>query len=108
VEFAVNPEKFHEAFAADLPLEQTAVLAATQRPIAELAFSEKSGPPAWKALPSWAVVTTGDKTIGSDVVRSMAERAGATITEVEGSHAIMISQPQAVTDVILTAIVAVS
>jgi pimeloyl-ACP methyl ester carboxylesterase len=108
VEFAINPEKFHEAFAADLPMAQTAVMAATQRPIAELAFSEKFGPPAWKTLPSWAVVSTGDKTIGSDVVRSMAERAGATITEVEGSHAIMISQPQAVTDVILTAVAAVS
>ena len=53
-------------------------------------------------------MTTGDKTIGSDVVRFYAERAGATITEVEGSHAIMISQPQAVTDVILTAVAAVS
>jgi hypothetical protein len=60
--------------------------------------------PAWKNLPSWAVVTTGDKTVGSDVVRSMAERAGATITEVEGSHVIMISQPQVVTDVILHAL----
>jgi pimeloyl-ACP methyl ester carboxylesterase len=108
VEFAINPEKFHEAFAADLPMAQTAVMAATQRPIAESAFSEKFGPPAWKTLPSWAVVSTGDKTIGSDVVRSMAERAGATITEVEGSHAIMVSQPQAVTDVILTAVAAVS
>jgi pimeloyl-ACP methyl ester carboxylesterase len=108
VEFAINPANFHEAFAADLPMEQTTLMAATQRPIAELAFSEKFGPPAWKTLPSWAVVSTGDKTIGSDVVRSMAERAGATITEVEGSHAIMVSQPQAVTDVILTAVAAVS
>ena len=107
-EFAINSEKFHDAFAADLPVEQTALLAATQRPIAEVTFAEKSGPPAWKSLPAWAVVTTGDKTIGSDVVRFYAERAGATITEVEGSHAIMISQPQAVTDVILTAVAAVS
>src|SRR5829696_8917813 len=86
VEFAIDPAKFHDAFAADLPAEQTAVMAATQRPIAELAFPEPSGVPAWKNLPSWAVVATGDKTVGSDVVRSMAERAGATITEVEGSH----------------------
>ena len=104
VEFGIDPEKFHDAFAADLPAEQSAVMAATQRPVAELAFSEPSGEPAWKNLPSWAVVTTGDKTVGSDVVRSMAERAGATISEVEGSHVIMISQPQAVTDVILTAV----
>jgi pimeloyl-ACP methyl ester carboxylesterase len=104
VELAIDPAKFHDAFAADLPAEQTAVMAATQRPIAELAFPEPSGVPAWKTLPSWAVVTTGDKTVGSDVVRSMAERAGATITEVEGSHVIMMSQPQVVTEVILTAL----
>lgn len=108
VEFAVNPAHFHEAFAADLPAEQTAVMAATQRPAADLAFSEPSGVPAWKTLPSWAVVATGDKAAGSDVIRSMAQRAGATITEVEGSHVIMISQPQVVTGVILSAIAAVS
>src|ERR671917_186865 len=104
VEFAIDPEKFHDAFAADLPAEQSAVMAATQRPVAELAFSEPTGEPAWKNLPSWAVVPTGDKAAGSDVVRSMAERAGATITEVEGSHVIMMSQPQDVTDVILRAL----
>jgi pimeloyl-ACP methyl ester carboxylesterase len=106
VEFAIDPEKFHDAFAADLPVGQTAVMAATQRPVAELAFSEPSGAPAWRTLPSWAVVPSGDKAAGSDVVRSMAERAGATITEVEGSHVIMVSQPEAVTDVILTALAA--
>jgi pimeloyl-ACP methyl ester carboxylesterase len=103
VEFAIDPAKFHDAFAADLPAEQTGVMAATQRPVAELAFSEPSGPPAWKTLPSWTVVATGDKAAGTDLVRSMAERAGATITEVEGSHVIMISQPEAVANVILTA-----
>jgi pimeloyl-ACP methyl ester carboxylesterase len=107
-EFAINPAKLHEAFAGDLTLEQAAVLAAAQRPIAEAAFGEPTGVPAWKTLPSWAVVATGDKAAGSDVVRMMAERAGATITELEGSHVIMISQPQAVTDVILDAIKAVS
>ncbi|MEA2189346.1 MAG: hypothetical protein QOK16_4357 [Solirubrobacteraceae bacterium] len=107
VEFAIDPEKFHDAFAADLPTEKTTVMAATQRPVAELAFSEPSGAPAWKDLPSWAVVATGDKAAGADVIRSEAERAGATITEVEGSHVIMVSQPQAVTDVILEAVAAV-
>jgi pimeloyl-ACP methyl ester carboxylesterase len=107
VEFAIDPEKFHDAFAADLPTEETTVMAATQRPVAELAFSEPSGAPAWKDLPSWAVVATGDKAAGADVIRSEAERAGATITEVEGSHVIMVSQPQAVTDVILEAVAAV-
>ena len=106
VEFAIEPAQLHDAFAADLPAEQTAVMAATQRPVAELAFSTPSGAPAWKNLPSWAVVPTGDKAAGTDVLRSMAERAGAEITEVEGSHVIMMSQPQAVADVILTAVAA--
>ena len=107
-EFAINPARLHEVFAADLPAEQAAVMAATQRPISELAFSQPTGAPAWKNLPSWAVVASGDKAAGADVVRSMAQRAGATITEVEGSHVIMISQPQAVTDVILSAVAAVT
>jgi pimeloyl-ACP methyl ester carboxylesterase len=107
VEFAIDPAKIREAFAGDLPVEQTAVMAVTQRPAAELAFSEPSGPPAWKQLPSWAVVATGDKAAGADVIRSEAERAGAKITEVEGSHVIMISQPQIVTDVIMEALAAV-
>jgi pimeloyl-ACP methyl ester carboxylesterase len=106
-EFAIDPAKFHDAFAADLPTKQTAVMATTQRPAAEAGFSEQSGPPAWKSKPVWAVVATGDKAAGADVVRSMAERAGATITEVEGSHVIMVSQPEAVADVIKTAAAAV-
>jgi pimeloyl-ACP methyl ester carboxylesterase len=106
-EFAINPAKFRAAFAADLPAAQAALMAATQRPVAELAFSEPSGTPAWKNVPCWAVVATGDKAAGADVIRSMAKRAGAEITEVDGSHVIMISQPDAVTDVILKAIAAV-
>ncbi len=102
-EFAINPALLREAFAADLPEQQTALMAATQRPVAAAAFSDASGPPAWRKLPSWAVVATGDKAAGADVVRSMAQRAGADIVEVEGSHVIMISQPQAVTDHILKA-----
>ena len=106
VEFTIDPAKLHDAFAADLPAEQTALVAATQRPVAELAFSEPTGAPAWRRLRSWAVVPTGDKAAGTDVLRSMAERAGAAITELDGSHVIMVSQPQAVTDVILQAIAA--
>jgi pimeloyl-ACP methyl ester carboxylesterase len=103
VELAIDPAKFHDAFAADLPPEQTAVMAVTQRPVAELAFSEPSGPPAWKSLPSWTVLATPDRAAGSDLIRSMAERARATITEAEGSHVIMMSKPEVVADVIKTA-----
>jgi len=108
VEFAINPPLLREAFGADLPEQATALMAATQRPVAAAAFSDACGPPAWRRLPSWAVVATGDKAAGADVVRSMAQRAGADIVEVEGSHVIMISQPQAVTDHILKAARAVA
>src|SRR4030095_15221251 len=107
-EFAIDPAKLHDVFAADLPAQQAAAMAATQRPVSELAFTEPAGPPAWKSLPSWTVLAAPDKAAGTDVVRSMAERAGATITEVEGSHVIMISLPDAVTDVILAAVSAVT
>jgi len=90
-----------------VPQHQAADMAATQRPISEVCFSDRSGPAAWKTLPSWAVVATGDKAAGTDLTRSMAERAGATITELDGSHVIMVSQPEAVADVIMTAVAAV-
>ena len=103
VEFAINPARIQEAFAADLPAETTALMAATQRPVAAAAFSDASGPPAWRKLPSWAVVATGDKAAGADVVRAHARRAGADMVEVEGSHVIMISKPEAVSEHILKA-----
>ncbi len=103
-EFAIDPAKARDAFAGDLSDEQSALIAAIQRPASELAFSDKSGPPAWKKLPCWAVVATGDKAAGTDVVRAHAQRAGAAITEIEGSHVIMISQPQAVANVIEAAL----
>jgi hypothetical protein len=90
-------------FAADLPAQQAAVMAATQRPVSELAFTEPSGPPAWKSLPSWTLLASPDKAAGTDVVRSMAERAGATITEVEVLLELepeRASQPQVVIDML--------
>jgi pimeloyl-ACP methyl ester carboxylesterase len=107
-EFYIDPAKARDAFAGDLSDQQAALIAATQRPVAELAFSEPSGPPAWKDRRSWAVVATDDRAAGTDVVRSMAARAGATTTEVDGSHVIMVSQPDAVANVILEAVAAVA
>ena len=103
VEFTVDPTKFREAFASDLSAKEAAIMAATQRPVAESAFSESSNAAAWKRLPSFAIVATADKAAGTDLTRSMAQRAGATITELDGSHVIMVSRPQSVTDVILEA-----
>jgi len=107
-EFLIDPAKARDAFAADLTDAQAALIGTIQRPVADLAFGEPSGLPAWKTLPSWAVVATNDRAAGTDVVRAHAQRAGATVTEVDGSHVIMISQPQAVADVIQSAIAKLS
>ncbi|QTE28128.1 alpha/beta hydrolase [Pengzhenrongella sicca] len=106
-ELYVNPGAFYEVFARDLPESHAAVLGASQRPIAASAFEEKSGAPAWKTLHSWAVVATGDKAAGTDVLLSMAQRAGAETLELDGSHLVMIAQPEAVADVILKALASV-
>jgi pimeloyl-ACP methyl ester carboxylesterase len=103
-ELTIDPESFQEAAAADLASEQVAVLSVAQRPIADSANVERSGPPAWESLPSWAVVASADKAAGSDEVRSMAKRAGADTIEVEGPHLIMISKPEEVAAHILKAV----
>ena len=92
-----------EAFAHDLPAADRAIIAASQRPIA---FAANIGPttnPAWKSIPSWAVLGTEDLVIPIGTQRSMAERAGSTVTEVAASHVSMISQPQVAIDAILAA-----
>jgi pimeloyl-ACP methyl ester carboxylesterase len=102
-ELIIDPTKFRDVFCADLPQRRCDVYGLSQHPIAAGGLGEQTTKVAWKALPTWAAVGTADVAAGSDVVRSMAQRADATITEIEGSHVIMISQPEAVTDVILTA-----
>lgn len=103
-ELYIDEAAFHEVFAGDLPAEQAAAMAVSQRPGAEAGFGEPSGPAGWKTLPSWAVIATGDMTIGVTGERYMAERAGAITVDVDASHVVMISQPQAVADLILTAL----
>jgi pimeloyl-ACP methyl ester carboxylesterase len=102
-ELIIDPAKFRDVFSADLPQRQSDVYGLSQRPIAAGALGEQTTKVAWKILPTWAAVGTADVAAGSDVVRSTVQRADATITEIDGSHMIMISQPGAVTDVILTA-----
>jgi pimeloyl-ACP methyl ester carboxylesterase len=108
VELYVDPAQFPEIFAADLPAEQAAVLAASQRPVSAASFGEPIGPVGWKDLPSWAAISASDLAIGPAGERLMAERSGAEIVEIDGSHLFMISQSQAVADLIQTALQAVS
>ena len=99
----LKPDTVHRSFAQDLPEADRWLIAAGQRPITLSANTTPSGPPAWKNLPSWTVVGTEDKVIPPALQRTMAERAGAKITEVAGSHVSMVSNPQVSIDTILAA-----
>ncbi|GMA24912.1 alpha/beta hydrolase [Luteimicrobium album] len=99
----LKPSTVDESFAQDLPERDRALIAASQRPITISANTTPSGPPAWKTLPSWAVVGTEDRVIPPATQRSMAERAGATISEVAGSHVSMVSHPDVTVEAILAA-----
>ena len=108
VEAFLKPDTVHDSFAQDLPEADRWLIVASQRPITLGANTAPSGPAAWKTLPSWAVIGTEDMVIPPDTQRRMAERAGATITEVAGSHVSMVSHPRSTIDAILAAVAAVS
>jgi pimeloyl-ACP methyl ester carboxylesterase len=91
---------FPAAFAADVDPALAAFMADSQTPWGLKAVSSPITHPAWKEKPSWYIVATHDKMIPPSLERSMAERAHAQTTELVGSHAIFISQPQAVADII--------
>ena len=98
----IKQESFAEVFAADVP--QAAVLAATQRPAFAQALADSfPGEPAWKRIPSWALVATQDNAIPAEAQRFMSKRAASHVVEVEASHAVSVSQPQAVFDLITAA-----
>jgi pimeloyl-ACP methyl ester carboxylesterase len=101
----IQQERFHAQFAADLSESQARLMAASQRPITELALNELAGEPAWKTIPSWFIWGDGDKNIPPAALRWMAERAGGReLVEVAGaSHALTISQPDAIAGAILRA-----
>ncbi|MER7688414.1 alpha/beta hydrolase [Streptomyces sp. NPDC097610] len=105
VEVTIVPEAFPSVFAADVPAEVTKVLAVAQRPLAAGAFTETAGAAAWKTKPSWALVAAADQAINPEVERFGAKRAGATILEVEGaSHAVAVSRPKVVAELIRDAV----
>ena len=104
----VNASVFPGCFANGLPPAEGAVLAATQRPLAQSVLGEKSGPPAWTTIPSWAIIGTADHVIPPAGQLFMAQRAGATITEIDAPHLSMIGNPGAVASVIIQAAQATS
>ena len=97
-----------ECFANGVDRDTTALVAATQRPAAINQVVEVSGPPAWKTIPSWSLIGTEDNVIPAAAQSTMSTRANATVTTIKAGHLSLISQPEAVTKVIETAIAATS
>jgi pimeloyl-ACP methyl ester carboxylesterase len=95
--------RFRESFAADVTAHAASFMADSQVPWGLEALNGAVTEPAWRAKPSWYLVSTEDKMIPPDAQRAMSKRAGATVAEVKGSHAVYVSQPQAVAGIITKA-----
>lgn len=105
VEVTIAEDAFPSVFATDVPADVTRVLAAAQRPLAAAAFEETAAAAAWKTRPSWALIAGADEAINPEVERFGAKRAGATVVELEGaSHAVAVSRPKEVADLIRDAV----
>ncbi|HEV8568169.1 MAG TPA: alpha/beta hydrolase [Actinoplanes sp.] len=104
VDLYLKQTVFLESFANGIPERKALVLYATQRPITFSSGNQPSGVPAWKTIPSWYLIGTQDKIIPPAQQRFMAERAHARIEEAKSGHLAMVSHPDAVTDLILSAV----
>ncbi|MGW3242439.1 alpha/beta fold hydrolase [Streptomyces sp. NPDC001070] len=92
----IRDAAFRKVFAADLPTSMTRLMAAEQRPIALRAFTDEAPWAAWRTIPSWALVASGDHAINPDLERFEAKRAGSHTVEIDSSHVAMISHPDTV------------
>src|SRR4030095_5742355 len=96
-------ERFRAPFAAYESADAASFMADSQVPWGLDALNGAVTDPAWKTKPSWYLVATDDKMIPPDAQRAMSKRAGSTVVEAKGSHAVYVSQPQAVADLIAKA-----
>jgi pimeloyl-ACP methyl ester carboxylesterase len=96
----IKKDEFQKVFAADVPEDVADLMAATQRPITAAALEEPATKAAWKTIPSWNMVTTEDLAIPAESMRYMGERAKSRTVEVDASHAVTVSKPDAVADLI--------
>jgi pimeloyl-ACP methyl ester carboxylesterase len=107
VEISIDPARFPDVFGADLPADDAAFRAISQRPVAATAFEDPATAAAWREKPSWAVFGTGDRPVAPELHRFSYNRAGSKVTEVDGaSHLVMLSQPEIVAGVIREAVIA--
>ena len=103
VDLYINPDTFRDVFAADLSRDTAALMAAIQRPLGAAGFTDASGTPAWKTIPSWYLVASNDRAIDPAAERAMAERASAHTIEIRSSHVAMLSHPDTVVQLITDA-----
>jgi pimeloyl-ACP methyl ester carboxylesterase len=96
----LDRDKFPSSFAGDLPLEEAQFMADSQVPWGVDAVGGQITEPAWRRLRSWYLLTTEDRMIPPAAQRAMADRAGATVTEIQASHSVYVSKPQAVAGLI--------
>ncbi|GAS99342.1 secreted protein [Mycolicibacterium canariasense] len=108
VDVTVVPERFGPVIGADVDADVIATLAVSQRPLAAAAFVEAAPVAAWQSKPAWAVVAADDHAINPEVQRFGYQRAGATITEIDSSHLVMLSHPEEIAAFIGGALVAVT
>jgi pimeloyl-ACP methyl ester carboxylesterase len=99
----LNPEAFHQAFAQDVNATEAETLAVVQKPAHQSLFTEPSGPPAWKQLPTWFEVSESDHIIPPDAQRQFAQRMNATTISLNSSHASPVSHPDEIAQLILNA-----
>lgn len=102
----IKPDRFHDVFAADVAPDVAELMAATQRPIAASALEDIATKAAWRTIPSWTMVTHHDLAIPAESMLFMAERAGSTTVEIDASHAVTVSRPDAVAELIDEAVCA--
>jgi pimeloyl-ACP methyl ester carboxylesterase len=100
----IDRDGFAQVFAADASPVEARVMAVVQKPLSIKSFVAKSGPPAWKHIPSWYLVSSNDQMIPPQAEEMMAKRMGATVRKIASSHASMVSHPQEVAGIIGAAV----
>jgi pimeloyl-ACP methyl ester carboxylesterase len=100
----INPAMFHDRFAQDVKQPEADIMVVAQKPFSAASFGEKSGPPAWKQLPTWYQISESDLMIPPDAQRQFAKQMNATTISIDASHASYVSHPDEIAKLIIDAV----
>jgi pimeloyl-ACP methyl ester carboxylesterase len=100
----INPAMFHDRFAKDVKQPEADIMVVAQKPFSAAIFGEKSGPPAWKQLPTWYQISESDLMIPPDAQRQFAKQMNATTISINASHASYVSHPDEIAKLIIDAV----